>query len=63
MGGVCIDFAVAYSPYKPEGWAIKMLWVESAWTILLPTHTTSLKGGLLGGCERSLHGLCCGPVV
>ena len=51
-----MDYIVAYSPYKPDGWAIRMLWEESAWTILLPTHPISLTGGLLGCCGRSLHG-------
>ena len=34
-----------------------MLGEESTQTILLPTHPTSLTGGLLGCCGRSLHGL------
>ena len=54
-----MDYTVAYSPYKPDGWAIRTLWEESAWTILLPTHPTNLTGGLLGHCGRSLHGLYC----
>ena len=36
---------------------IKMLWEESAWTILLPTHPISLTGGLLGCCGRSLQAI------
>ena len=43
----------AYSPYKPDGWAIRMLWVGSAW---MPTHPISLTGGLLGCCGWGLHG-------
>ena len=27
-----MDYTVAYSPYKPDRWAIRMLWAESAWT-------------------------------
>ena len=48
-----MDYTVAYSPYKPDRWAIRMLWTESAWT----THT-NLQYSLAQACSKypkSIH--------
>ena len=58
MGGVCIDYTVAYSPYKPEGWGYYdvMGGVCIDYTVAYSPYKPD-GWGLLQCCGQSLHRL------